>query len=399
MRIVDNTYKYLFVISLFIVLSLLVYTANTLSISYKEALNFFINNSMLTLLIKTSTYFFGQNDIGLRIPFIAFYILSVILMYLLTKNFFKKESHRYASILIFMLLPGLISASLLVNSAIVVTFFTLLYIYYYKRFDKHCYLMFLLFLFLDNSFAIFFLAIFFYSLDKKENIPLIVSLIFFTISMYIYGFDTGGKPKGFFVDTFAIYASIFSPLLFIYFFYSVYRTGVKKQRTLIWYISITSLLLSLLFSFRQRVLIEDFAPFVVIFLPYMVRLFLHSLNVRLPQFRKKHYYSATIVLFVLFINVVITIFNKPLYLFTEDVKKHFAYKYNFAKDIALILKEKSINYIEVDDEKLLLRLKFYGIESGDKYFVSIKEKFFYDIKVPINYQNKNLLNIYIIKNK
>ncbi len=395
----DNTYKYIFFFLLFIVLSILFYTANSLSISYKEALNYFINSSLLAVLTNWSIYILGKSDIALRLPFLLFYLFCVLLMSEITKGFFKKESDRYICLIIFMILPGLLSASLLVNSAIVVTFFTLLYIYYYKKYNKHSYILLVLFLFIDNSFAILFLALFFFSLTKKDNKLLIISLLLFGISMGIYGFDTGGRPRGFLVDTFAIYASIFSPLLFIYFFYSLYRSGIKGDRSLVWYISSTSLIFSLLFSFRQRIYIEDYAPFVVIFLPYMIRIFFHTLRVRLPQFRYRHKNIATVILFVLLLNVCLTLFNKPIYLLLENPEKHFAYDYNFAKEIAKELKSNNINRIYSDNEKLLLRLKFYKIDEGNKYFISTKEQHTYDLKIPIKYLGKTLITIYVVKNR
>lgn len=398
MNLTDNAYKYLFYLILFIVLSILLFTANSLSISYKEALNVFVNTSLLSIITNTSIYLFGQNDIALRLPFILFYLLSVILMFELTKGFFKKESDRFISIVLFMVLPGLLSASLLVNSAIVVTFLTLLYIYYYKRTNNHSYILLLLFLFVDNSFAIFFLALFFYSLRYNDRKLLFFTSALFIASMFIYGFDTGGKPRGFLVDTFGIYASIFSPLLFIYFFYSIYRSGIRRDRTLAWYIATTSLLFSLLFSFRQRIYIEDYAPFVVIYLPYMVKIFFHTIRVRLPQFRYRHHYLSSLVLFVLALNVLLTIVNKPVYLILENPKKHFAYKYNFVKELALELKKNNINEIESDEKELLLRLKFYGIEEGSKYFVSTRKKYYFDMKLPIDYLGKNIVTAYVIKN-
>lgn len=397
MKTVASAYKYLFLLFFFVVLSALVYNILDLSISYKEALNFFINNSLLSIITNASTIILGQNDFGLRFPFLLFYILSVFLMYKLTEDFFKKESDRYINLAIFSILPGLLSASILVNSAIIVTFFTLLYIYIFKVTSKHSYILLVLFLFLDNSFAIFFLALFFYSLKKRDTNLLVVSLVLFGISMGIYGFDSGGKPKGFLIDTFAIYASIFSPLLFIYFFYSIYRIGIKENKTLTWYVSMTSLFFSLLISFRQRIYIEDYAPFVVIFLPYMVRLFFNSIRIRLPRFRKKHYNVTIATLIVLLLSVFLTLFNKPLYLLVSEPKKHFAYKYDFVEDIAKELKKRNINYINSEDEKLLLRLRFYGIESGKKYYITTKEQFFYDYKIDVKYFNKTLYSTYIIK--
>ncbi|QDF29970.1 hypothetical protein [Halarcobacter anaerophilus] len=398
MSLSDNIYKIIFYTTLFVVLSILFFTVDTLSISYKEALNVFINNSLLSIITNTSIAIFGQNDYALRAPFILFYFFSILLMYRFTDNLFKKESDRLLSILIFMLLPGLLSASLLVNSAIIVTFFTLLYLNYLKSTKRHCYILLILFLFIDNSFAIFFLALFFYALKDFDKKLLISSFILFCVSMALYGFDTGGKPRGFLVDTFAIYASIFSPLLFIYFFYTIYREGVKGNRHIVWYISATSLAFSLLFSFRQRIYIEDYAPFVVIFLPYMVKNFLQSYRVRLPQFRRKHRYVASITLFILLLNATLTIFNKPLYLFLENPKKHFAYNYNIAKELAAKLKKNNINEIESDQQELLLRLKFYGIKEGNRYFVSTNKKYYYDKKISIKYLDKTVATAYIIKN-
>ncbi len=400
-----NKYNYYFYTLLTLLVLVLLFVANTLSISYKEALNVFVNTSILTYITNTSLYLFGQNDISLRLPFIIFYILSVLLMYQLTDKYFKKESDRFISICIFMLLPGVLSASLLVNSAIIVTFLTLLYLYYYKLRKKHSYLLLFIYVFIDNSFAILYLALFFYTLKDiksiedtkdKKNILLWVSLILFILSMYIYGFTTIGKPRGFFLDTFAIYATIFSPLLFIYFFYAIYRIGFKeKEKSLTWYISTTALLLSFLFSFRQRIYIEDFAPYVVIYLPFMLKIFFHSYRVRLKEFRRNHNISVVLVLSMLFLNVLLTIVNKPLYMFLPTPEKHFVYKYHFVKELAGEMKKNKINFISSDDKGLLLRLKFYGIVQGDKYFISLNEFSGYKKKMTVSYYNKNLYKVYI----
>jgi len=397
MSLNDNSYKNIFYSLFFVVLLSLFYSANSMSISYGEALNVFKNTSLLTILTNSSIYIFGQNDIALRLPFILFYLLSLLLMFYLTKDFFKKQSDRYISLSIFMILPGLISASLLVNSAIVVTFLVLLYVLYYQKLKKHSYSLLILFLFVDNSFAILYLALFFFSLRHKDKKLLIISLVLFIVSMSIYGFDSSGKPRGFLVDTFAIYATIFSPLLFIYFFYTVYRSGIKKERGLIWYIATTSLIFSFVLSFRQRINIEDYAPYVVIFLPYMVRTFLHTIRVRLPQFRNKHYLISSLVLIVLFINLFFTIVNKPLYMLVEDPKKHFIYKYDYVKQLAKDLKENDINDIYIDDKKLLLRLKFYDINSGDKFYLTTKDLKIYDYKFEIKYYGKVIYTAYVIR--
>lgn len=392
-----NTYKYIFYILFIIVLSILLYTANHMSISYDEALNVFKNSSLLTLITNSSIKIFGQNDIALRLPFIVFYGLSIILMFNLTKDFFKKEIDKYVSIIIFMFLPGMLSAALLVNSAIVVIFFTLLYVTLYKKEKQHSYFLLLFFLFLDNSFAIFYLALILFGVRYKEKKLILISLILFFSSLIIYGFDSGGKPAGFLVDTFAIYSTIFSPLLFLYFFYYIYRSGIKNERGLIWYISVTSLGFSLLLSFRQRIYIEDFAPFVVIFVPYMVKGFFHTIRVRLPQFRRKHYYITVITLFIFIISVFFTIINKPIYLILKEPEKHFIYKYDIAKQLSEKLKENKINEIRSDNNKLLLRLRFYDLKEGNNYFLTSKKIDKYDYIFPIEYYGKIIKTFYVVK--
>lgn len=396
----NNKYKYYFYSSLLFLTFILFFKATySLSISYKEALNVFVNNSVLSLITNTSIYILGQNDLALRLPFILFYTFSVIIMYKITENYFKYEKDRYISIIVFMILPGVLSASLLVNSAIVIIFFTLLYLYYYHKYNKHSYLLLLLFLFIDNSFAILYLALFFYSLKNKDTKLIYFSLILFGLSMYIYGFSTGGKPRGFLVDTFAIYATVFSPFLFLYFLYTMYRSWIKDERTLIWYISITALLLSLLFSFRQRIYIEDFAPYVVISLPYMLKTFFHSYRVRLKEFRTKYNILAFLIVLMLSINVILTFVNKPLYLALPNPNKHFVYQYHFIKELVEELSSRGITSITTDDQELALRLKFYHINKGNDYFLTLKNYDYPSERISIKYYGKEVFVAYLIKLK
>ena len=54
------------------------------------------------------------------------------MIYLITKDYFSNEFDRLLSTLVFMILPGFISAGLLLNNSIIVIFCLLLYLYYYK---------------------------------------------------------------------------------------------------------------------------------------------------------------------------------------------------------------------------------------------------------------------------
>lgn len=90
--IYQNRFKIYFYLTLFFIAILLFLKVEySLSISYKEALNLFENRSILSIITNISTYFFGQNDLALRTPFVILYILSVFLMYKITKNYFKYE--------------------------------------------------------------------------------------------------------------------------------------------------------------------------------------------------------------------------------------------------------------------------------------------------------------------
>ena len=396
----NNKYNYYFYTFLSIIVFILLLKADTsLSISYKEALNVFVNNSILSVITNISIYIFGQNDIALRFPFILFYLFSILLMYKLTENYFRYEKDRFIAICTFMLLPGVLSASLLVNSAIIVIFLTLLYLYYFEKHEKHSYVLLIFFLFIDNSFAILYLALFFYSFKNQDKKLMYFSMIFFIFSMYIYGFDTGGRPRGFLVDTFAIYATVFSPLLFLYFVYSLYRSGVKNERTLTWYISMTALILSVVFSVRQRIYIEDFGPYVVISLPFMLKTFFHSYRVRLKEFRLNYNILAILIVIMLSINVILTFINKPLYLILPNPSKHFVYQYHFVKELSEELKKRNIDEITMLDEQLQLRLKFYNITKGEKYFLSTKEFYNYDEKIVIEYYKQELFTVFIKKIK
>jgi hypothetical protein len=217
--------------------------------------------------------------------------------------------------------------------------------------------------------------------------------------MYVYGFTTDGKPRGFLVDTFAIYATVFSPFLFFYFIYSIYRAGIKNERTLTWYISVTALFVSLIFSFRQRVYIEDYAPYIVISLPYMLKMFFHAYRVRLKEFRRNYNILAGLVIIMLTINVILTFVNKPLYLILPNPSKHFVHQYHFVKELAEELKNRGINSITTDNEELALRLKFYNIDKGDDYFLSLKNYNYQSERISIKYYGKELFVAYLIKLK
>ena len=377
----------------------LLYGVNSLSIRYEEAVILFEGTSLVHYLVYFSTKLFGQTDLALRLPFIVLHIASLILLYKIGKLFLKRKLDRVVSITLYAMLPGVNSVAILVNGAYIAIFLTLLFVYLYMYgYKKASFLVLVAALFADNSFAILYISLFFYSIFNKERQLLILSLVLFGLSMYMYGFDTGGKPKGYFLDALGVYAAVFSLFIFLYLVYALYRILIKEEKNLLWYISFSTLVLSLILSLRQKLLLEDFAAFVVIAIPLVVKVFFNSYRVRLPQHRKYHNITFGVVFIFLILNLTVSYFNKPLYHFIKEPDNHLAYKYHIAKDLAKILKEKNIKNISMEDEKLALRLKFYDIQDGGIYKLarsSFKKTDFQ--KIDIKYYDKIVESFYLYK--
>ncbi len=376
-------------------IAFLLYGVKTISISYHEAVIFFDEKSFIHYIANFSTLLFGQNDFALRFPFMLFHIGSIVLMYKISAFYLKKQTDRIISLLAFIMLPGVTSAAILVNSATVVIFFTLLFVYLFLNKKENLYSFLLpLLIFIDDSFLTLFLALFFYGLFKKELFITIFSFMLILVSLYVYGFDLTNDPKVYFFNVFAIYALIFSPFLFLYFFYILYRIFLKETKSLIWYISFVALVFSIVLSTRKMVLIEDFAPFVVISIPLMFSMFLKSYRIRLPELRHWHKFFFAFIFGSLILIFFFTYLNKYLYLFIDNPSKHVAYKYHIAKELAKELREDGINEIQTDD-KMQKRLKFYGIYKGDKYKISNKKEANNIKSVTISYFGREIKTFYV----
>ena len=379
---------------------LLLYGVSSLSISYNEAHILYDGKSLVHYLASISTQIFGNTDFALRLPFMLLHVISLVLLYKIGKLILKRKLDRVISISLYAMLPGVNSAAILVNGAYIVIFFTLLFVYLYMYgYKKSSFLVLFLALFADNSFAILYLSLFFYSIFKKEKQLLLISVILFSTSFYSYGFDTGGKPRGYFLDTLGVYSAVFSLLLFLYVIYVLYRILIKEEKNLLWYISFCALVISLILSLRQKLLLEDFAPFVVISIPLVVKVFFNSYRVRLPIHRKYHNITFSIVFGFLFINLVVSYFNKPLYYLVKEPDDHIAYKYHIAKDLAHILKTKNITDINMRDKRLALRLKFYGITEGNGNYNLSHSSFKIENyeKIDIIYVGKTVESFYLYK--
>ncbi|MCR6593920.1 hypothetical protein [Campylobacter insulaenigrae] len=344
----------------------LLYGISTLSISYNEAKIFFYDHSLIAMISRLGTTIFGQNDYGLRIPFVLLHSFSCILLYLLALKCTKTSFDALMSVVLFILLPGSVASALLINESSIVIFLTLLILVLFEYKKNILFYVFLVFsLVIDGNFAILYLAFFFYGIYKRDKILIFSALVLFAIAMSIYGFDASGKPQGYFLDTIGIFAACFSPLIFLYFFYVIYKILLQKEKPLLWFVIATTFIFCLLFSLRQRLFLEDFLPFCVVCTPLLLRYLMSSYRSRLPQLRIKHniFIECSLIFLVLF--YLGLIFNHSFYYILKSPQKHFAYNYHIAKELAKVLKENNI--LEVQAKKdLALRLKFYGIQEGEK---------------------------------
>ncbi|WP_345980695.1 hypothetical protein [Sulfurimonas sp. HSL3-2] len=374
----------------------LLYETSQLSIGYSEVSLLNGGFSVLKYIENFSFYIFGQNDLALRLPMIILHISSALLLFHLSKRYLKYDRDRIWLVVVFILLPGVLSSSIVVNSAGLVIFSLFLYLNLYSINPYFKYLLLIPIWFVSPSIIFLYLGLTFYSIKEKDYKFALFNIILFSSSLYVNGFDTTGLPKGHFLDTLAIYAAIFTPIVFVYVFYILYRRYVTSREDILWYISSTALLISLLLSFRQRLHLEDFAPYILVALPIAAQTFYHSYRVRLKQFRGTYKTIFIISFLFLLLNATVVLFNKYIYIILDNPKEHFAYDMHIAKDLASKLKEKNITCVNANNKKLQLRLKFYGIDfCKDSTLTSSKRK---ESKlVTISYKGHKVYRSYVTK--
>jgi len=216
--------------------------------------------------------------------------------------------------LIYILIPGVFVSTIVINWATIPIFLSLLFVVATIKENKLVQAIALVLLFFTHTaLFVFYIAIFLYSYKRKIIWLMILSLILFILSTYFQKYDLGGVPKGHLLQLLGIYAVTLSPFFFIALVYSLYRVGKDKQADILWYISTTAFIVSLLLSIRQKILVIDFTPFIVIATPLSVKVFKNSLAIRLKEFRSKYYLLCKIVIFVLLLETLVVALNYPIY--------------------------------------------------------------------------------------
>ncbi len=366
-----------------------------LSISFNEAKIFFGPESFLTSYITYFTTLFGQNDYTLRMPMIALHVGSVLLFYAITAPFAKYERDRIWVTVVFMMLPGVTSAALLFDAAGIVLFFLMFYLFLQQRIKKASYPFLGLLIFVDSSFSLLFLAQILYGYDTRRYRFMAYNTVLLMASAGLYGFDFGGVPKSSFVDTLGIYATIFSPIIFFYLFYVLYRRFLTQKRDLLFYIASTAFLVSLLLSFRQRIGVETFAPYMMAALPLAMQSFFHAYRVRLKVHRKLYIRLFIFAFVLLILNEVIVFFHKEIYRFLPDPDQLFAHRLHVASELATQLHEHHIECIDAQSDAMQLRLQYYGITTCKTYRLVSEKREESDLNVTILYKKIPIYKAYV----
>ena len=369
-----------------------------LSISHYEASLLYGDASLLQYFVKSSLFLFGQNDFALRLPMVVMHLLSSLLLYKISKQYVKLDRNRVWLVIIFVFLPGVMSSALIVNDAGLVIFGLFLFIYIHQNFSQSfTYPLLGTYLLASGGFIYLFLSLSIFSSFKKDAKFFILNMVLFFSSLYLFGIDAHGTPKNYFIESMGIYAAIFSPIIFIYLFYVLYRKYLTKDFDMLWYIASTGLVISLLLSFRQKVELEIFAPYLLVALPLVAQTFESSYRVRLSMFRRNYRLMFSISLALLLLNSSVVFFNKYLYNFIDKPRRHFSYNLHVAKELAQKLKDKGITCVDARS-KMQERLKFYGVTKCNNY---ILDKYVEDTKttdfVTISYKNVEVYYAHVTK--
>jgi hypothetical protein len=354
--------KKYFLLSTFFYAIVIFYLAATTPISPHEAKILYTSHDIVASLMKLGESFI-PGVIGLRIFFIFFGFLSILFFYEFSRRYFSRREDAYLSTFIFMLLPGIVTGSTLVNVAIIVLPLVLLFVLLYEK-DHFALLpiIMLALFFIHEASILFFIAVLIYGILHKDKRLSILSGTFLVAFVYLAkGIEIGGRPSGHFAEIFGLYAALFSPFVFFYFFYTMYRILLREKKTLLWYISFIALAFSLIFSIRQRISITDFAPYVMISVPLMLDLYNRSLRVRLPEFQKHYRLGFNMLVVSLFLSVFSIFLYQMIFTVSKDHKKYFSNSVYKPYFLAKELKEKGIHCKNTSNRRERYQLQYYNI--------------------------------------
>jgi hypothetical protein len=99
---------------------------------------------------------------------------------------------------------------------------------------------------------------------------------------------------------------------------------------------------------------------------------------------------------LLIANTLAVFFNHYLYHFLSNPMRHFSYPMHIAKELSHQLHKNNIHCVDAENDKLQLRLRFYGITHCENYRLN-EEAARGSKKVTISYTGKPIYFIYVTK--
>ena len=350
-------------------LALGTYIGVLLLFSTSLSLSFFevdiINGTQVSLLnipMHFLVRWFGHNDIVVRLFMIAMHLITLYLFFKLSTHYLDKERDTLWNIIIFIMLPGVMSSAVIVHDTGVVLLLLLIFFNSFNRFKEKSFVLLPVYLFISPSFFILFAGIALYEFFQKSWYWALAASVLFIVSFYFFGFSTNYLPVNYMFENFGILGVVFSPLIFIYLIYTLFRIAVRGEKDLVWSTAWVALLLLLLLSFRQKVPIEQFAPYLIVMLPRMIAQFMHSYRMRIRPLRRTYKVFFTLTIVFLLGNSLLIYLNKYFFLFIDKPEHHFLIDHYIAKELAFTLKEQSYESIFTSDKNLAKRLEFYGVK-------------------------------------
>jgi len=351
---------YIFIVAYTITLFSL---AIILPIGPNEALLYYTDQTFLYALTHLFQGWF-DNPLAFRLPFVLFGLVNLSLFFMMSQLYFTEKKESYLATFIFALLPGIITSAVLVNIAVLVITFVLSFIIFYeKRMYFYQGFTMLALLLVHEASIIFFISLAIFSAFRRNQLLFTMSILLSAISLlYFNRLHIGGRPQGEFLELFGLYIALFSPLVFIYFFYALYRIWLREKKDILWHIASTSFIFSVLLSLRQQVSMTDFAPYVIVAVVLMLVIYHQTLHVRLPQFQKWYKRGFYIILTSLILSSSVLVFHKYFFYALEDKTQHFAYPFYEPYWQAMELKEIGQDCYTTQSLKVQYQFQYHGIK-------------------------------------
>lgn len=359
----------------------LVFMIGEISLSDKEARNFFDSQRLFFEFIRWVANTFGQTDYIVKTPILILHFLNLMLLYGICRHTLKHKRDSIIAILIYILLPAVNFSSLLLVESNWIIFITLFIGYITARYNKPPLFLLLFFSFFSPGTLIITLGIALYMLRNKKIKTFLFCSVCIIVNYILYDLDIGGKPQGYILETLGQMAMLYSPLLFVYYVYTIYW-GIVQKNNILAYIAGTSIVFCILLSLRQNINFYILIPQSLVGIPILTLCFLNDLRSHLPDFRAKHYMFSSIILLFLLLETLLFFGNKITYFFSQ--KPNFASSYYFNKEIAKQIKDFNISSIYTQQESLRAPLRFYGINPDKRYHLISTRNKKSDINVSYN---------------